>query len=356
MLAVLILIGTGYGLAELIYSTLYASGLLAATEPFWIYEDSGNTLYLDPGIGFGFGQAPARMAKIGRGPVEYQGVLQGNELGFLDRDPFLPCPSSAEKMRRFAVLGDSFTAAQYLSPDWTGAVEQRAARAGQSIELLNFAQSGTGLGNWWRIITRILRDRDFCLDGIVFAVFEGNLHRSFAVARFGRDDRLHFGRSASWNPEDWPETTAQAIPLLQPMRGFLLPPDDFDRALTGNWQPPDPPRPFRPYATLLLTGLMQDLISTPEAPTVPMLNPAQKQLIERIRSVLHTLDLPVLVAAIPSRERLLAGMRAPEDVQEFARLLQARFIDGFDAFAGMTSEAIRAHWLPHDGHWAQAGS
>ena len=63
---------------------------------------------------------------------------------------------------------------------------------------------------------------------------------------------------------------------------------------------------------------------------------------------------------IPDRSSLLDPSRAPSwprrESEDFARALGAAFLDGGDAFAGLRPSEIRALFLPHDGHWNQAGS
>ena len=69
----------------------------------------------------------------------------------------------------------------------------------------------------------------------------------------------------------------------------------------------------------------------------------------------------VFVVHIPSRDELLghdthSATAGRKEALAFAELLGARFVDGAQAFEGMTPQEIRDHWLPYDGHWAQAGS
>ena len=245
---------------------------------------------------------------------------------FTDADDF-SAQARDPNVHRIAVLGDSFTAAQYLEQDWTEKVESYAQKAGKSVEMLNFAIAGGGLANWWSIITKHIQTEDYALDGIVFAVFEANLHRGFSVADH-RNQRQHaFGRIPSWQPEQWPKTLEQAQSHMQLLRGFILSQQEFVLALNGDWLPPDPKPDWKPYASLQLLNTFEQLFARQNHPEpiiqVPSLTPPQLELIDDIASYIRAKNLPVIVASIPSRSRLLADAPTPRDVRYFANALNA---------------------------------
>lgn len=354
-----IIAAISYVLCELIYSTLYVNGWITPVEPFWVSEDSGKTVHFDPVLGYRLTATPSRVAKISNGMVEFRAVLQGNAQGFSDGDDFSIQPTDLE-VRRIAVLGNSFTAAQYLEQDWTRQIENYAREAGKPVEMLNFAVAGGGLANWWSIIKRHIETEGYVLDGVIFAVFEANLHRGFSVSDH-RDQLQHaFARIPSWQPEQWPQTLAQALPYMQFLRGYILSPEAFEQAINGRWLPPDPKPEWRPYAALEVANIIKHWSASPEPALtpvqVPPLTDPQLKLIDDIALYLHSQNLPVIVASIPSRESLLTETPTPDDVKQFATRLKADFIDGSQAFAGLSEAQIRAHWLPVDGHWGQRGS
>ena len=81
-------------------------------------------------------------------------------------------------------------------------------------------------------------------------------------------------------------------------------------------------------------------------------------------------QVPALVVHIPYREVLLTRAGAGSETtafylesvgevweaQAFAKLIQADYVDGAEAFKGYGVEEIRACWLPLDGHWNQSGA
>lgn len=337
----------GYFLLELSYSALYVNGVIAPPPAFWVFEDSGKTVHFDPISGFRYSRTASRVARInpGRG-VEYVASFRGNNQGFADRDDFTPAGGPAQHPR-IAVLGDSFTAAEHLGVNWPDRVERQ-----MDVALLNFSVAGGGLANWWSIVTRLLDAQNYRIDGLLFAVFEGDLQRTFTFSDH-RDSRYHqFARTPSWQPGEWPASLAEARALMQPLRGFIVSPERFEQALRGAWHP-ELPRPWRPYAALqLLRWLEPARADDADSGFVP----GQLALIDGIAAYAARRSLPIMVVTVPSREALLANRPAPEDARAFAARLGARFVDGAQAFAGLDERSIRELWLPVDGHWAQGGS
>jgi len=343
------------GVTEILFSALYVHGLVAPPDSVMLFEESGKTVHFDPVLGFRYTPVPSRATRISFGEVEFLTRFRGNNLGFSERDPVLPGhPGSGH---RLAVLGDSFTAAEHLSVNWPDRLERLPAVAG-GLRLPNFSVSGAGLANWWSIILRLLEPRDFQFDGMVFAVFEGDLHRTFSMADHREVARHMFGRSPDWEPQHWPTTLAQARRHMQPLRGYIVDNEHFRQALRGDWHP-ELPRPWRAYGWRLIRqrlGAVQDTGAMATAHAQTLFSQGQWRLIEDLRDYLARHRLPALVVRIPSREGLLAGIVPAADAEAFAAALGARYVDGATAFAGLDAAGIRRHWLPHDGHWNQLGS
>ncbi|MGH9465709.1 MAG: hypothetical protein ACRD0X_08670, partial [Thermoanaerobaculia bacterium] len=343
-----------YALVELLGTSLSAVGVLPRWQDassFWIYERSDRTVHFDPILGYRLTPIPSRIARITRGEVEYLGVKRGNAQGFPDPNDFAPRrpPGTA---RRLAVFGDSFTAAQYIERSWPDAVEERLT--GRRVELLNLAIGGGGLANWWSILTRFLGPQRYELDGVVFAVYPGDLRRGFSVSEHRGYARHMFGRVPSWDPATWPRTLAEARPYLEGKEdSYILSSELFERARLGEWRPPEPGvQPF------VATGARRWLAEARASLRRRRMSedPARLRLREECADFLARRGLPALVVHVPSREGLLAGAPLPDETAAFARALGATLVDGSEAFRGLSGDEIRAAWLPYDGHWAQAGS
>jgi hypothetical protein len=336
-------------------------------QSFGMTEDIHDTFVFDPVRGFRLTRTPARTARITNGHIEYVGAFRGNNQGFPDRDDFGPSRPAGGGLR-LAVLGDSFSHAHYLSENWPDHAEDLTRERGEPVQLLNLSLSYVGLANWWSILTKVVDAEDYDIDGVIFAVWETNLLRSFTTCstpEAGPErSTFLFGRCRTWDPATWPKTAEEARRFRdENMRQYLLPREEFERVLQGKWPAPAP-RHFRPIILTgiwrFVRGLVRHTSEVPAGETPGAFEPGRARMVEDMRRYLARRGIPALVIHIPSRETILAPDASSrlhfEKSQEFAKELGATFLDGGQAFAGLNAREIRALFYPHDGHWNQAGS
>jgi hypothetical protein len=364
----ILLLALPYLVVEALFSVLYIHGTILPPTSIWIYENTGRTIHFDPVRGYRLTSTPSRFARITKGTVEYVGTLRGNAQGFCDRDDFSP-ERSQPRYLRLAVFGDSYTAAQFLKQEWPDAVEDMANRPESSvkIQLLDFSVDGGGLANWWSVLTHVVKKERYELDGLLFAVYPGDLHRGFSIAEHRGYTRHMFARVASWNPEEWPKNPEEAQLLLKPRDGYIVTEDQFVKALNGQWHP-DLQRPWKPYFLIRAMELMKTLggrliarffskASNPSGDSPgDNFSRGQEELIKQIAVFSQAGSLPVMVVHIPPMQWLIEKKPPPKDVLRFAELLHATFIDGSEAFSGLTERDIRSDYFHYDKHWGQGGS
>lgn len=342
-------------------------------QVYWVYEGSGPGVTFDAKTGyrtFGGGDRAAdgsasRVAKFSRsaGPrraeVEYVGAVRGNSLGFADGDEFGPRRTKAGDLR-LAVFGDSFTGGD-LPRRWP----DRAEDATTGLDLLNFSQSGIGLGNWHQTLLRVVRDENYEIDGAVFAVWDNDLARRFYVCDHGEGSVQRGGRVESWDPADYPATRDEADRWMATWHGFVVDRERFDAAVAGTWTPR---RPFQ----LFFAGELLDRALGRKTPSSrvggasrgtlagEIADPSQGRgrLVREIRDTLAAMRVPAVVVKLPTLEELLERRTAPrdDDARAFAEALSAPFVDGAEAFGGLGEAEIRALWYERDLHWNQNGS
>ena len=325
---------------------------------FWLFEDSGRTIRFDPVRGHFLTRTPSRFLRMTNGRLEYVGTARGNSQGFADRDDFEPGRSVTGRPR-FAVFGDSFTEAQYLGQNWPDRVENLARERGEPVELLNLATSGGGLANWWSILTRLVSAEKYEIDGVIFAVFAGDLRRKFSAWDHRQGEHPLFGRAPGWDPATYPSTFEQARAFLEVHPSYILSPEDFERSLQGRW-PRAVPRRVRPFfLTQVWRTLRYGRGVEESGDGEGGEDPSRARLISEIGRVLADRRLPAMVVHIPDRPSLLKsdpGAWQKREAEDFARAIGATFLDGGRIFAGLNPDEIRALFLPYDGHWNQAGS
>ena len=358
-----VMVAGTYLVFEVMVSILYLTGAIGPSQSAWYYEDSGRTIHFDAIRGFRLTQIPSRVVRFTDGEIEYVGVLKGNNQGFADRDDFYPeRERGAEK--RLAVFGDSFTAAQFLKINWPDHVEGLARDRGDTVQLLNFSVDGGGLANWWSVLTQMVEPQEYEIDGVIFAVYSGDLRRRFSISDHRDQSRHMFARVPMWDPDAYPKTLEDARRFLRPLNGRIVSTEVFEKLLSGE-EASEAPRPLRPYFAWSLWQVAGKLGANgsvqAKAPPEGDLGGEPGRLVQDMRRFLSVMDVPVLVVHLPSREELLQGRPTADPdyakgTREFAALLDARFVDGANAFDGGGEEYVREMWLPIDGHWGQKGS
>ncbi len=363
-----ILIGLGMFLVCEVVATLLYQQSVVYPGAVWYWEHTGNgpTMEFDSIRGYRLTGNPCRMVCMGtNGELEAVATVRGNNEGFPDRDDFTPGRGDRQR-KRLAVFGDSFTAGLYLERSWPDAVEDLARRTDRPLELMNFSVFAGGLVNWWSVLTGVIEAKDYELDGIVFAVFRGDLRRGFTVA----DDRSYFnapGGYACMAVGRIPIESLRMPGTLQEARPFFAPVFDapivktavLDRILKER---PRTQRSLQPVLSRLCWHGINRLFGTtdlaiPDEVTDPTKFPSHiRRRLEDIRNYLKSHQLRALVIDVPSRDRLLDRLSPSGESRAFAEFIGADFVDGGEAFAGLSAAEIRDHWLRYDGHWAQPGS
>jgi hypothetical protein len=332
-------------------------GLGQRARSLIVYEDAGRTLHFDPVRGIRLGPTTSRYARITNGTLEYIGHARGNNEGFPDRDDMHPNRTSAAS-RRLAVFGDSFTAGQFLKTNWPDVAEDLTRQAPQPLELLNFGVDGGGVANWWSVLTRFVQPQGYQLDGVVFAVFYGDLRRGFSITEYQGYTHPMFARIPSWNPRTFPTTPEQAATFYEPWEASIVGPKEFGAFLAGQWRP-RPPVPF--VAGLLWQKFLRPAFRRTEMSLrgVVDIERERQAMIQDMRRVLAAMKVPALVVYIPTKDSLIQQgppSALEPDTRDFANAIGADCVNGGSAFLGRTAAEIRADWLPYDGHWGQGGS
>ena len=208
--------------------------------------------------------------------------------------------------------------------------------------------------------------KDYELDGVVFAVFRGDLRRGFTMA----DDRSFFNAPGGYacmavgripiESTQIPATLEEARPFFSPVFDApIVTTDVLDQILK---QRPRTQRSLQPVLSRLCWHEINRVFGTteldiPDEVTDPTKFPPHiRRHLEVIRNYLETHRLRALVIDVPSRDRLLDRQPPSGESRAFAEFIGANFIDGSEAFDGLSAEEIRDHWLRYDGHWAQSGS
>src|SRR5262249_46716351 len=148
---------------------------------------------------------------------------------------------------------------------------------------------------------------DYEIDGVIFAAFEGDLRRRFTIFAFPEPRIPHqpalFGRWPSWDPKTLPRTIDEARNIVDEGENYhMLPYDEFERALQGEW-PPGVPRIFQLAVYSTVRTYFEGRTAKPEPSEEWRGFGADRQpLIADIRAYLQKHRLPALVLFIPLKD------------------------------------------------------
>lgn len=353
--------------ALLCIALLLLTGLLTLWNPWvkarltwraYIMEDSGETIRFDPERGYRLTQNSARQTQYTWGVREYVGAWRGNNQGFQDARDFYP-QRGKPSTYRLVVLGDSMTAAPFLERNWPDAIEDFAREDGYNLEVLNMAQDGTGLSNWWSLIKHEIIARGYDIDAVAMAVSGDALRRAFSIMS-QHDEQLWFGEvpnpeTRAWRPEEWPKTLDEARPYMRPI-GVVCDSTAFEEVLQGD---------YGKYIPSPLTGVP----STTKAILLPIFDrifgdttayvAGQQRMITDIGDWIRQKKVRALVVQVPLMGWINRGGfdDVSPEFRDFAHQIGAETINGNRAFQGLSENKIRdEYWLKYDGHWAQSGS
>jgi hypothetical protein len=361
-----------YGIAEAVLTATMPIPIGAiGADTFWLVERS-ECFKFDPIRGYAVSRKPVRFTRVTKGEVEYVGRFRGNAQGFQgDKDFTLKKPAGVE--HRAMVFGDSFSSAAFLQTPWP----KRAEDALPNWELLNFSIDGAGLANWWSVLTRLVLADGYEFDQVIFAAIPNDLNRPFVIGN-QNVGAIMLGY-VGWNPDCFPRDYDEAAKRLDRATFCSVSRVEFDssvRECRRCWGT-NPHHEVRPWIASRVAQTFRDLFDRDREPFYEelLLGPApplsislrqakatrffkaeQMAMILDMRNRLAARHIPVVVLHIPGRDELLNHRDDSEIVHAFAYFLGAKFIDGSKSFRGLNADEVRAHYLPYDGHWNQAGS
>lgn len=287
---------------------------------------------------------------------------------------------------RFVVFGDSFTDADYMPVPWPARLNAHFSNLSSNelkgVEFYSFAVNGAGLSNWHSIFfNEVVLKYDF--DAIIIASYGDNLARPFSILDYENDKSLigRFGKP----PRSIDEYLSSYKPRLEHHYAQVWSGEAIDTLIESyekgvRW--------VRPALTWRLLDLVDQQIKR-ISEEVETRDPAGSQALKsdgitysieefessygvgQIGQLWSMIDyakarsIPVVLAAVPSRDRLISWLSSHEsrppshqiEIKSIAQHLDLLFFDGYRPFSGLPAKAIQERfWLTYDGHWNQAGS
>lgn len=191
-----------------------------------------STLTFEPNSGFGYFNHPCadydpvrgyrwkvgehRIFKYHPSKIIYDNTFNTNNQGYYYKKNFQYKKEPGKQ--RWLILGDSFTAAEYLKSSLADQLDSIAFAMGMNIEFYPFALNGSGINNWHRIfVNEILPHYEF--DGIIFNIFANDLRRPFFVMH--HTDTMGYTGWLDKIPQDKEELFSKYQKKMEPNASFL---------------------------------------------------------------------------------------------------------------------------------------
>jgi len=313
----------------------------------------------DPARGFRLTSGDTRLYRTYNHETVFDNVYHVNSAGFITRKEFTP--EKKPGTLRFVVLGDSFTASEYVQTPWPDRVN--ASLEGEGIELYSFAQDPAGPASWHRMFFSEIVDR-YEFDGVILAAHaftEAQLYFGDTVngeVRIAKGDAIPVDAAAMRAARTYPIMYVASDAQMQEAQRF---------AHRLRWAPLD--LYFTQYVYRHVSKLWKAPVAP--APVVATVNPTSptvaprtvREGLDRLREVFtycHNHGKALVISATPAFDDIQGWKTRREfpvhvALRGAARSLGAEFIDGTQPFEDLTLEELPAYFLRYDAHWNQFG-
>lgn len=355
----------------------FFGGLAATDGPLAVY---------DPAVGYKPASGMVRLLTIHKGQVEFDHRVRVNPQGWFSYRDYLPKKKSA-RIKRYAVLGDSFSAGMVVDTAWPDAVQARLLDAGNdSVELYNFSLDGVGLANWHRVFFQeIVPNYEF--DGLVIA---------YSAEKSGIPDfdrRFIVSHStAEYTFYNVIDSVGERLPEVFPLEGAVPAARVFSaisldlikqQYASGEWTRGYQFLPIDAWFFKVFYGaadgiykwfkLIQrsKIYEQEESTYLQRVNEpysfdffkaryANAPLLLQMMAYCRQQQKEVVFAAIPDLEHAcdyVAGqpLMCRKEGEFLAAQFNAKYVDGFAVFEGKGTDAVEQSFYRYDHHWNKTG-
>jgi hypothetical protein len=288
------------------------------------------------------------------------------------------------------VLGDSFTDADYLKMTWPDRVQRAFNSAkkaiGKHIELYSFSKNGAGLFNWHSIFFNDLVP-NYEFDALIIASYGDDFARGFSILHY--EDGVGYSGRFNEKPNSSQEFYEDFLPVIEPHFAKVATNEQItdlveDIEARQTWRWPGIELRSIAFTASQLNVILNSLanrsgrdrlaqmaaISDSQPPfSIEELESnyrdGQMKMLWDILRYCSKNNIPVIMAAVPSREGLISLTSKPaeavtshqREIRSISQHFGTLYFDGYVPFTGFSVEAIeRNYWLKYDAHWNQAGS
>ncbi|MCX6351442.1 MAG: hypothetical protein NTX03_06245 [Bacteroidetes bacterium] len=317
--------------------------------------------------GFRWQKGTHRTIKIIKGEIITDNSFTPNNKGYhCNRDFFEHKKDTSSK--RIIIFGDSFTGGEFTKEVWADKTQELLNSTHQKIELYPFALSAIGVMNWHSIFFKeLIPNYDF--DAVMLAVFQDDLYRGFSVIH----SNTQYGSFKRFDA-----IPAKTEVLSLPKIVDIKTPDEINSIITQTKNGEYPKKITRRFFAKPTLYFLELFLRLPGKFLIQKSSSKQEiisenyfskrygaQKFHQLKDIInwcHAHHKKLILCAMPQREELInyntkkLYPKSAQDLKNLSQFYHLNFINGFDAFKGLSEKQIQQHWLHYDGHWNQKGS
>lgn len=366
--------------AEVLFYILFAMNIVRADAQFLDNSFEANNkawAQYDSLIGYKGVPGNFRSVKYSNGVLVYDHMSHINNQGWFSANDYVPQKRAG--IKRFAVLGDSFSSGFNIANPWSDLASDRM----DSVELYNFSLEGIGISNWYLIyFNEILR---YQFDGLIIATS----NEQFGISDMDRKLMImHSANRATYigQYDTLPAPNDFDSQLPQMIKGYALVPNEEIEEVICKYQPNCKEKLSLPPVDLYFLrtsivvfkqlGAYFKLEQEFENHKTEMNNrfPDSKKmktfkgfgqkypyasLLQNIITHCQQTGKEVILASIPDisgvRDTMLAK-RTINEMEVLAQTFNLPYYNGFTCFDGMPSSEVDKYYYQYDLHWNQKGA
>lgn len=369
-----------YLFAEVLVYVLVALSIVRTDAQFLANKLEANTepwAQYDSIIGYKGIPGSFRNVKYSNSELVYDHVSHINNQGWFSANEFLV--NKPNGIKRYAVLGDSFSAGFNIPISWVDAASNQL----DSIELYNFALEGIGINNWHLIYFNEILKYDF--DGLIIAASNEqygipDMDRRLMIMH-SEDDATYIGQF-----NEVPTASTFYSQLANMTKGYALVSNAKMDQLICVYKPscesefswPAPDLYFLSTAITVFKqlgayfklehdhGQYKEALAArfPESKVMERFADYKQKypytpLLEEIVKHCNQTGKEVILVTIPDvsgvHDSVLA-QRTHNEMQVLANAMQLRYFNGFSCFKRVPAAAVKDYYYQYDLHWNQNGA
>ena len=303
-----------------------------------------------------------RVVRTTNKEIIFDNTFTPNNYGYITKHNFFEKKTNKNKTR-LLILGDSFSAGSNLSTNMPDKLQEILnKKTNNKYEIYSFSVDGGGLFNWHSIFFNEIVD-NFEFDGVILAVYGGDLWRDFTIFH-SNDSTLKIDRFNKV-PENNYDFEKNYYPKMKLQFKIRSNEEINEHLLFDNKQ-----YTFKLYFLRKLISAYRNIkksylskktnsnkiVNIDTKYVLKKLGADRLKKLNNIVDYCKANDKTFYFATIPKKDNLLKGDTIELEQEILSNHLKVNYFNGYKVFSKLNKNEILSNYLNHDGHWNINGS